>query len=61
MENGGNDGNGSVKPMKVTPFTLIVTVCQMYHVFMPPEGTSGGILKSLRPSVRYKSCLSDIS
>ena len=33
MENGGKDGNGSVKPMKVTPFTLIVTVCQMYHVF----------------------------
>ena len=32
---------------------------------MPPEGTSGGILKSHRPSVcpsvRYKSCLSDIS
>ena len=37
--------------------------------FYAPEGTSGGILKSLRPSVRlsvspsvrYKSCLSDIS
>ena len=33
--------------------------------FYAPEGNSGGILKSLRPSlspsVRYKSCLSDIS
>ena len=33
--------------------------------FYAPEGTSGGILKSHRPSVspsvRYKSCLSDIS
>ena len=32
-----------------------------YLFFYAPEGTLGGILKSNRPSVRYKSCLSDIS
>ena len=39
--------------------------CQRGQNFYAPEGTSGGILKSHRqsisPSVRYKSCLSDIS
>ena len=52
-------------------------ICRILYAFYAPEGTSGGILKSHRPSVcpsvrlsvhpsvsssvRYKSCLSDSS
>ena len=43
--------------------TIVVNTTLRQECFYAPEGTSGGILKSHRPSVRYKSCqgLSDSS
>ena len=49
--------NFSEKPTIETCFYLF----RVYLKFYAPEGTSGGILKWHRPSVRYKSCLSDSS
>ena len=36
-------------------------ICVIFCVSLCPRRTSGGILKSHRPSVRYKWCLSDSS
>ena len=40
---------------------IMIAADDIHKYFYAPKGTSGGILKSHCPSVRYKSCLSDCS
>ena len=58
---GGGGGGGRRVGREVGSEVLKCFVRGGQNFYYAPEGTSGGILKSLCPSVRYNSCLSDIS